>query len=379
MTQHQADFLNHHDNVHGWLLDVPGYRENCRHEKEKKMASSEDSISLDELINANFTTNMADETDLPALASLELDDSKEEFWRVDNTLNHYIPAQFSGKKEPSYYGSNRSRYGNEMPLYKANEEFGLSNSALYEKSFGINVKPSRMQSPPKSPLSIANHSKRLNRSGSVSSENSSNSQSISSHRHQVHPTASTSTSSASTTSSSALSRSLTTSASEHKSSSLHRKPSMTSILSESTQESRLPSRSVSHLARRATHIPAPNSIASPPSLIKMASSNAPVPQRTKSTMIVDKSNNNSLNRVSQLNRRASHIPAPTTRSITSLGMSSIFSAHQTKHLDRPQTSLGSLKPSASTVRLSRTTSLIGAPTPSKSTIPTTGLKRFGRK
>ncbi|KAF7728117.1 hypothetical protein EC973_006632 [Apophysomyces ossiformis] len=45
--------------------------------------SSEDSIDLDDLINANFTTSMEDETDLPELSTLDLDDSKESFWNLD--------------------------------------------------------------------------------------------------------------------------------------------------------------------------------------------------------------------------------------------------------------------------------------------------------
>lgn len=46
--------------------------------------SSEDSINLEELISANFTTDMEDETDLSALSALDLDDSNEEFWKMDN-------------------------------------------------------------------------------------------------------------------------------------------------------------------------------------------------------------------------------------------------------------------------------------------------------
>lgn len=46
--------------------------------------SSEDSANLDELINGNFTTSMEEETDLNDLSLLDLDDSKEDFWKVDN-------------------------------------------------------------------------------------------------------------------------------------------------------------------------------------------------------------------------------------------------------------------------------------------------------
>lgn len=67
-----------------WIC--PHYSSQSRKERPSSLASisSEDSVNLDELINANFTTDMDDETDLSALASLELDDSNEDFWKVDN-------------------------------------------------------------------------------------------------------------------------------------------------------------------------------------------------------------------------------------------------------------------------------------------------------
>lgn len=62
------------------------HNSSSRKERPSSLASisSEDSVNLEDLINANFTTDMDDETDLSALASLELDDSKEEFWKIDN-------------------------------------------------------------------------------------------------------------------------------------------------------------------------------------------------------------------------------------------------------------------------------------------------------
>lgn len=45
--------------------------------------TSEDSVNLEELINANFTADMDDETDLPDLADLDLDDSTDDFWKLD--------------------------------------------------------------------------------------------------------------------------------------------------------------------------------------------------------------------------------------------------------------------------------------------------------
>jgi hypothetical protein len=46
--------------------------------------SSEGSVDLDDLIKANYTSDVDDETDLPDLANLDLDDdSKEDFWVMD--------------------------------------------------------------------------------------------------------------------------------------------------------------------------------------------------------------------------------------------------------------------------------------------------------
>jgi hypothetical protein len=43
-----------------------------------------DSVNLDELINANYTADMDDETDLPDLANLDIiDDSTEDFWNLN--------------------------------------------------------------------------------------------------------------------------------------------------------------------------------------------------------------------------------------------------------------------------------------------------------
>jgi hypothetical protein len=61
------------------------YSNTTRKERPTSLASisSQDSINLEELINANFTTDMDDETDLTALAALDLDDSNEDFWKID--------------------------------------------------------------------------------------------------------------------------------------------------------------------------------------------------------------------------------------------------------------------------------------------------------
>jgi hypothetical protein len=68
------------------------YNSSSRKERPSSLASisSEDSVNLEDLINANFTTDMDDETDLSALASLELDDSNEEFWKIDNVIFIFV-------------------------------------------------------------------------------------------------------------------------------------------------------------------------------------------------------------------------------------------------------------------------------------------------
>ncbi|KAI8992601.1 hypothetical protein BDB01DRAFT_778995 [Pilobolus umbonatus] len=101
------------DNVEGWLLSVHNYRdnhispinnnsteiqynivdadnnciptENSWHKKGRPGSiASEDSVNLEELINANFTVDMDDETDLPDLADLDLDDSTDDFWKLES-------------------------------------------------------------------------------------------------------------------------------------------------------------------------------------------------------------------------------------------------------------------------------------------------------
>ncbi|KAI7905158.1 uncharacterized protein BX663DRAFT_312628 [Cokeromyces recurvatus] len=103
MNQYKA--FNRHD-VHKWLINIPNYHENyqtnssneieesslTRKERPLSLLSlnSEDSISLDDFINANYTPSMDDEIDLLSLSSLHLDDNSEEFWKVDN-VNHLFP------------------------------------------------------------------------------------------------------------------------------------------------------------------------------------------------------------------------------------------------------------------------------------------------
>ncbi|ORX53557.1 hypothetical protein DM01DRAFT_1383579 [Hesseltinella vesiculosa] len=92
--------LNTDKNVQGWLMGVPGYRDGSDHgpspvdetqarpaqqrRKSTSSTASDDSINLDDLIKANNILNVNDETDLPNLSALDLDDSKEDFWHLDN-------------------------------------------------------------------------------------------------------------------------------------------------------------------------------------------------------------------------------------------------------------------------------------------------------
>ncbi|CEP19959.1 hypothetical protein [Parasitella parasitica] len=437
MTDYRSN--NH---VHGWLKDVPGYRENYRNQREmmqqdvsKKIVvpqkerpsslasiSSADSVNLDDLINANFTTDMDDETDLSALATLELDDSNEDFWKMDNMFNHHIPIAVKSTEKPKTLldSSNRSRYESE-------EESGSYNTSaedLHESPpYNNTTEPSNFVGPldihhttpaadyydmrfsnthPSSPTCPL---KRSDRFGSFSSEHSLNSVSTvvaasrnnNAQRQNMYPSASTSTSSVSshstskTSHSSYLSRpSITKSdSSTTRLNGSSRRPSLVSSISENTSAfassgTRLPSRSVSQigLARRATHIPTLSSTGTKAaSLLPSPTKTGPTPQRTKSTasLLAHKSSTGNLSRsasrIGQPSARASHIPSPSTkRSTTSLGMSSIFSPQKPQQkytsekesYSRPSTSMSTASKPSPTKSCLRMPSVIRTPTSSKS-------------
>ncbi|KAG2236497.1 hypothetical protein INT48_000797 [Thamnidium elegans] len=346
MSQHDT-FSN--PNVHGWLMDVPGYKENYGNETRHLLdihegdetrpcsllsISSEDSINLEELISANYTADMDDETDLPDLSALDLDDSNEDFWKMDNFLTHLSMPTHPFSPPLSGKRSNRSKY-------QANDhEFitSLKLSSSYEEfdSPKMLQVPTSLPVSPKSLSSSPIDRQRMNRSGSMSSDNSLNSSSTITHHRHIYPSASTSTSSVGSHS--------TTNSYLPRTSSIEKSPRISTqtryarpptSLSETTN-----TRSQIGLARRATHIPAPASLTK-----KTISAS---PNRTQSTTLVHKKSNNSLTRsISRIGQptRASHIPtAP--RSTTSLGISSIFSPAQTpqsqsKDESRPKTSMGS--------------------------------------
>ncbi|KAI8997054.1 hypothetical protein BDB01DRAFT_16848 [Pilobolus umbonatus] len=384
MVDHSSDIIRD-QNVHGWLMDVPGYSDysnstiisplndsTLSHNKKGRplsslSTSSEYSVDLDDLISANFTTDMIDETDLPDLASLELDDSNEDFWKVKQVLNHYIP---SGKTEPSYYhNSNRSTFetndlfvSNNTPNETLTDHYFDSKKNAtylgsvdasnedYKNGYHTYSRPTpagtRLQVPKSSlPLSRRtsassdlNLSDR-NRSSSFGSDHSLNSQVTITHgpfNRNIYPSESTSTSSIgshSTAASSLIPRSFTTSSvtsietsSSRISQSCLRQQGMSSSISENsnnsidTSPSRLPGRSISGLAKRATHIPVPYSsnLSSKPSSLHHTKSTSLFNTQPKQNMT------RSLSRMGQPIKRASHIPVP-PRSTTSLGISSVFS------------------------------------------------------
>ncbi|KAI9348340.1 hypothetical protein BD770DRAFT_475083 [Pilaira anomala] len=409
MSQH--DTFNN-PNLHGWLENVPGYKDSYSNESRHLIdihegdetsikrrpcsilsISSEDSINLEELINANFTTDMDDETDLPDLSALDLDDSNEDFWKMDNYLSqlsmstHPFSPPLSGKK------SNRSKYQQD----KVNEHDFITSLKLSSSFDEEYDEPKMLQVPtslPVSPKSLSSSPidrQRMNRSGSMSSDNSLNSGStITHHRSIVYPSASTSNSSigSHSTTHSFLPRTTATTTTTNpktKSSAIENKsPKITQqkqryISRPPTSLSDSTTRSVSQigLARRATHIPAPASLSNNNNNHKKSIISAS-PNRTQSTSLVHKKSNTSLNRsisrIGQPTSRASHIPTPPpTRSTTSLGISSIFSPtsinSSNNNLDlnhsRPKTSMGSSLLKSPVVRRAQSTTL--TPNSSKST------------
>lgn len=321
--QNPDSLKNQPDNVQGWLMNVHTYRdpenitsdkgggaiivdadnnsiptENTRKSRNGRPGSiaSEDSVNLDELINANFTADMDDETDLPDLAALDLDDSNEDFWKLDtsnDTLNSFDAGfdEFLHKSVADNY------------------ELDWSPSNDVAKS---SVKTTVKTSLPVTPSSeFASRYKQ--RSDSISSENSLTSQSTITQYAKYGLTPMIYPSESSSTSSRSLSRlsNYSTASSNNTSGIPHPRTTSTSNLN-TTGGIPTPSRSYTtknkgtpgspprtKLAKRASHIPAPAQ--SPPS-----------PQRTISSSSA--SNSHSSHRIpssttaKRIPQRASHIP-----------------------------------------------------------------------
>ncbi|CAO3600916.1 unnamed protein product [Absidia cylindrospora] len=210
--------------VRGWLMGVPGYRESSpdKHKNEqipqeqpqkqtiigtsinsisngenmarrKSISSiaSEDSVNLDDLIKANYTLDMDDETNLPNLSGLDLDDSNEDFWKLDKSLPEYQSLLKQTPKE-GYCDTSHSDATKESLSYVD----GMNNTEQQE--YNIYIKnchldsPELTWSPPddhletRSPSANSSYNNNINnniitnsatraRSGSINSDNSLNS------------------------------------------------------------------------------------------------------------------------------------------------------------------------------------------------------------
>ncbi|KAF7723153.1 hypothetical protein EC973_002335 [Apophysomyces ossiformis] len=315
--------------------------------------SSEDSVNLEELINANFTEDVDDETDLPDLAGLELDDSTEDFWKMDNADNFgqngkeldWSPEDHAGEFE------NANGSGGELTMQlflRVDDRLETLSNASYASSHTTHTTHTRIRAPSSftsSRYSTSPESSiRRQRSGSLSSENSMTSQStITAGMNpytrigmtpMIYPSESTSTSSRS------LSRLSNYSASSQASSNTSAIPrprtgsaassgmptpsrsfttrsstkTGTDGKSNHTGDSHLLPRSSSRigahltpssaerskLAKRASHIPAPPSV----------STSKPTPQRTTSSASSRSSGVSTGSRSSsRIGQRASHIPS----------------------------------------------------------------------
>ncbi|KAG1272851.1 hypothetical protein G6F65_011420 [Rhizopus arrhizus] len=320
-------------------------------------ASSEDSVDLDELINVNFTTSMEEETDLNNLSSLELDDSKEDFWKVDNI---YVPPVGTFNKTTYNKDSNESK---KSYLYQKgnNKSFmntpkvSSSTTAHYDTptySSSINIYAQTLSGSPKPSISFQNK-----RPLSFYSEIDMHSQTVVPH-HQYHrparPTESTSTSSFDSQSTEASVLSRTTLPITQ--STVRRRQEQYGLLSSTPENtSKLASRSFSsshsNVSRRASHIPAPSSTVN-------KSRQSIIPQLTQSTTLSKQPR--SVSRMSQVPKRASHIPTLPPRSTTSLGISSLCSdttASSSNLLSKPSSSLTRSKTSHLISNTTKTTSL----------------------
>ncbi|KAI8968298.1 hypothetical protein BDF20DRAFT_839420 [Mycotypha africana] len=356
--------------------------------------SSEDSVNLNDLINANYGTDMDEELELPNFALLDLvDDSSEEFWKLDNIPNYLTSV-------PRNQGSNVSTYENRnefvippvaenATIYKTTESVTLMSKQKREHDFTKAINYSIADTyetklnelyysvPYGSPLAVADSAQHRNdRSGSFSSENSLTSQSTSTttvrSNNSWQPTASTSTSTIKASSPRFRGSVLTTRPSTSTTTGHTQKgrpqrkfSKIPSISEHSTVKSNTTTTSgptmprflypsQSTLPKRATHIPSSSSSVttrvvdnkSSSALISLSSKSSSLQLATKKP---NNSNNTLLTRFANINqkdnttiltpagpskKRESHIPTLPTRSTTSLDMSpssSIFSLNSSPY------------------------------------------------
>ncbi|CAO3673229.1 unnamed protein product [Rhizopus microsporus] len=282
------------DNVQGWLMNVHSFQREDKQQENNDIVNivdadnnripiektkrkdgrpesiaSEDSVNLEELINANYTADMDDETDLLDLADLNLiDDSADDFWQLNKTtetLNSF--------------------------------DSGYNDYVAKPVELGWNTPNSTKPTMTKQLLNSPSNKALRKRSDSLSSDNSLTSQSTITQYAKYGMTPMIYPSESSSSSSRPLSRLSNYSASSLASSSGLPRSSGTGIPTPSRsyttkKETRIPNTTRTQLAKRASHIPAP------------VTYSPPTPQKTTSS-----SSSSATIRKSKIpQQRASHIP-----------------------------------------------------------------------
>ncbi|CEP11403.1 hypothetical protein [Parasitella parasitica] len=295
---------NQPDNVQGWLMNVETPNniativdaennsipiEHIRNSKSGRPGSitSEDSVNLDELINANFTADMDDETDLPNLADLGLDDSNDDFWKMEK--NDTVSSLNIGLDE--FSGSIVDEY---------DLDWSPSDTTASTIKTSLPVTPS------------SDIASRYRRSDSVSSENSLTSQSTitqyakyglapmtypseSSSASSRSPSRQSNYSTASSNTTSGIPHPRTNSSSNNNGNGGIPTPSRSYTLRESnashilSPSNKKGSTQRTQLTKRASHIPAPASYTSPPSPQKTTSSGLRIPTTPTQKRITQRS------------------------------------------------------------------------------------------
>ncbi|KAG2226729.1 hypothetical protein INT45_001076 [Circinella minor] len=357
-------------NVHGWLMGVPppftenddsDYDDNdnnnniqpdFRKIKGRPLSissiSSEDSVNLDELIKANYTSDMDDETSLPDLAGLELDDSDEEFWKMDESsiASHHkltppmktIPSRILSPT-PSINFRHRS------------DSLSSENSLTSQSTVTYRTTPIMHSST--STSTVTSVSTATNNTTSSSTIISNNNKQHHNYHHlspQQHKLQSSPPSTLGRFPTPAQSRSFNTSSTPNSNNNNNNNNSHSNNNNNNNNNNHeLPSRSgsrigmtPSRLAKRASHIPAPSSS-------RIATPN---PQRTLSTRSSSSSIGSGLGRFNSTTAGSnSHNNSGTTRdgSLT-LGRASSRLSSRASHIPSTATSRASHIPSTATSR-----------------------------
>ncbi|KAI9266751.1 hypothetical protein BDA99DRAFT_536165 [Phascolomyces articulosus] len=342
-------------NVHGWLMGVPppfpenddsDYDDNDNNNSNNDNTiptlfskvkgrplsiasiSSEDSVNLDELIKANYTSDMDDETSLPDLADLDLDDSDEEFWKMDESsiASHKVTPLMKPKNTtPASSTISTTRIVSPIPpssLSSRHRSGSLSSENSMTSQSTVTYRAPFMHSSTSSSTVTSTSTATYNGSSNNSKYHYQRSQ-----QQQQQQASSPTTSSLLTRPTPVQSRSFNTNTNTNNSNNNNNNNEPTSLPARSGSRIGM---SPSRLAKRASHIPAPSSS-------RLAT---PTPQRTLSTRSTSSSVSSGLARfnstatrghttgseqqsslfsspttprtTSRLGNRASHIPSTAT-------------------------------------------------------------------